>query len=447
MKTKVSTRRKKQNQYDVLTRTSPDSPMGQLLRRYWWPVAGVSEFVDKSTKRIRLLGEDLVAFRDLSGHFGVLQRHCPHRGADLADGCVEADGLRCSYHGWQFSPNGSCVEAPFEDTAGNQRFHLTVKAGAYPCQIMGGLLWTYLGPHPQPVLPRFEFFDWPNGFRQIVLSSLPCNWLQCQENSMDPIHFEWRHTNWNIRAAGINDTCAPRHVRLEFEEFEHGFIYRRLRDNSGADDPLWTIGRVCLWPSGLYTGNHAEFRVPIDDLNTLSVTWHFSRVPKEREPYLQPLIPTWVGPTTEENGEWITSHVTNQDFVAWVGQGRIADRSLEHLGASDKGIVLMRRRFLEDLDMIGTGIDPKAVVRSTSNELISLPSIERDLMLNGASLQDLLADPVQRERMKTFVFQAGQPDSVRREYLNAMGIEDIAFDNNRPTIDLLATDSRKSPRT
>ena len=95
---------------------------------------------------------------------------------------------------------------------------------------------------------------------------------------------------------------------------------------------MWTVGRVCLWPNGLFTGNHVEFRVPVDDENTLSVMWHFSRVPQEREPYVQNSIPTWQGPIADPTtGRWITSHVMNQDFVTWVGQGRIADRSQEYL--------------------------------------------------------------------------------------------------------------------
>lgn len=97
---------------------------------------------------------------------------------------------------------------------------------------------------------------------------------------------------------------------------------------------------MCLWPNAFFLGAHFEWRVPVDDENTLSVTWHFTHVPKEREPYLQDTIPTWIGPTHDEKGRWITSHVMNQDFVGWVGQGPIADRTKEHLGASDKGIVM-----------------------------------------------------------------------------------------------------------
>src|SRR6202012_450226 len=122
----------------------------------------------------------------------------------------------------------------------------------------------------------------------------------------------------------------------------------------------WTVGRVCLWPNALFTGSHFEWRVPIDDTTTLSVTWHFSRVPIEREPYVQDRIPTWHGPIKDAlTGTWITSHVMNQDFVAWLGQGAIADRTQEHLGTSDKGIMMIRRRFFEEMERIAAGGEAK----------------------------------------------------------------------------------------
>jgi 5,5'-dehydrodivanillate O-demethylase oxygenase subunit len=128
-----------------------------------------------------------------------------------------------------------------------------------------------------------------------------------------------------------------------------GFRVRATRTDTSEQDRLWSVGHVCLWPNGLFTGNHVEFRVPVDDANTLSVMWHFSRVPRERELYVQNSIPTWQGPIADPaTGRWVTSHVMNQDFVTWVGQGRIADQSQEHLAPSDRGIVMIRRRFLND---------------------------------------------------------------------------------------------------
>ena len=196
------------------------------------------------------------------------------------------------------------------------------------------------------------------------------------------MHFEWTHSNWRVRLDGATGPYTPQHVKVDFSEFEHGFQYKRIRTDTSEHDRLWTVGRVCLWPNGLFTGNHVEFRVPVDDQNTLSVMWHFSRVPREREPYVQNSIPTWQGPIADPaTGRWITSHVMNQDFVTWVGQGRIADRSQEYLAPSDRGIVMIRRRFLDDIKAIAEGKDPKAIIRDpAANRAIVLPVAERALV-------------------------------------------------------------------
>ena len=119
-------------------------------------------------------------------------------------------------------------------------------------------------------------------FAEIVISEIPCNWFQCQENSCDPVHFEWMHENWSTRLRGATGPMRPKHLKLKFEEFDYGFIYKRIREGAEESDANWTIGRVALWPNGFYLGDHFEWRVPIDDENTLSVCWFFTRVPKEK---------------------------------------------------------------------------------------------------------------------------------------------------------------------
>src|SRR5580692_3505336 len=375
-----------------LTEVGQGTPMGDLLRRYWMPVAAVSEFEDKTIKPVRLLGEDLTLYKDLGGVFGLVDRRCPHRRADTSYGFVEQCGLRCNYHGWLFEQDGQCIEQPYEDVAmPDVRFKDKIRITAYPVETCGGLIWAYLGPQPAPLVPNWEPFTWKNGFVQIVFADVPCNWFQCQENSVDPLHFEWMHMNWSVRLKDKGGPYSPRHLKLAFEEFDWGIVYRRIREGMSEDDPMWKVGRVCLWPNALFTGDHFEWRVPVDDRTTLSVTWSFSRVPKEREPYVQSRIPSWHGAVCDEQGRWISSHVMNQDFVAWIGQGTVADRTKEHLGTSDRGILMLRKRFLNDLEAVARGEDPKAVIRDAGvNGCVPLPVAERKILTEGLAREDLV---------------------------------------------------------
>jgi len=407
------------------TRVAAGTPMGELLRRYWMPIAAVTEFDRTRVKPIRLLGEDLVLYKDLQGAYGLIDRHCAHRRADLSYGFVEACGLRCNYHGWLFNETGRCIEQPYEDTAAPEaRFRDKVRLTSYATEIRAGLIWAYLGPEPIPLVPNWEPFNWKNGFRQIVFAEIPCNWFQCQENSIDPVHFEWMHMNWDVRLRGELGPYSAKHLKVDFDEFEYGFVYRRMREGMKDSDPLWTIGRVCLWPNALFTGSHFEWRVPMDDENTLSVTWAFERVPKGHEPYEQGAIPSWHGPIKDPvTGRWLTSHVMNQDFIAWVGQGKVADRTKEHLGLSDRGILLLRKRFLEDLERLRRGEEPKAIIRDPGvNECVSLPIAHRSVFVDGLKLEELLAHPVFGAQLKGYAFQSGQPQEIRRDYELAMGI-------------------------
>jgi len=365
------------------------------------------------------MGEDLALYKDRNGNYGLLDRHCPHRRADLTYGLIEDCGIRCSYHGWHFDAQGRCLSMPYDDIAlpaANLKAQVRVKA--YPVEAFGGLLWAYLGPQPAPCLPRWEFFSWKNGFRQIVLSELECNWLQCQENSIDPVHNEWQHSNWTIRHSGKGGPDAPRHLKVGFEEFEYGFTYKRVTETSKETDPLWTVGRVCLWPYALFTGTHVEFRVPVDDTNTLSVGWFYARVPKERQPYEQNAIPTWYGPVRDpKTGRFLSSHIMNQDFIAWIGQGAIAERDKEFLSASDLGITMIRRRFLRDLETIAAGGDPKAVIRD--------PEIAKDVALPVADREGNLDGQGRRTppgAVPRFPFQTGMPAAVKAEFDRAMGV-------------------------
>ncbi len=411
---------------DTFTRVGAGTPMGGLLRRYWHPVAAVAELDDHPVKPVRLMGEDLVLYRDLSGRYGLVGRQCAHRSADLTNGHVEQDGIRCAYHGWRYDHTGQCVEQPFEEMADPAtRMKDSVRIAGYKVEALAGMLWAYLGPEPAPLVPNWEPFTWKNGFVQVVFAVIPCNWFQCQENSIDPIHFEWTHANARVRLEGRTGPYSPKHVKLGFDEFDYGYVYRRVTEAGDETDELWKVGRVCLWPNALFTSNHFEWRVPIDDTSTLSVTWHFSRLPKEREPYVQERIPYWGGPLVDpQTGRWIMSHIMNQDFAAWVGQGPINDRTKERLGKSDAGIIEMRRRLLEDLDKVAAGGDPKATIRDPEmNKCVPLPVAYRKHFIEGMTMAEMAANPVLANTItpRRFVFQYGQPEAVIRAYEEAAG--------------------------
>ena len=407
---------------DLLTRVGPGTPMGDLLRRYWQPIAGASELEKNPIKPIRLMGENLVLYKDLTGTYGLVDRHCPHRRADMSYGWVEDTGIRCSYHGWRYDESGACIDQPYEDTTNPKPSKAGCGIKAYPVRECAGLLWAYMGPLPAPELPVWEPFNWQNGFREIVLADVPCNWFQAQENSIDPVHFEWMHDNWSNRMKG-SDANAPKHLKLKFEEFDHGFTYKRVREGQSEEDKYWTVGRVALWPNGFYLGRHFEWRVPVDDENTLSVAWFFVRVPKGREPYVQNSVPTWKSPLKGEDGRWITSHVINQDIVAWVGQGTIADRSHENLGASDRGIALLRNRWFEDIDRVAAGHDPKGIIRDPAvARCVDLPNVNSRESREGVSVKDIDKYPVLKHRMQNFRHLAGQPPEVRAAFERAMGL-------------------------
>jgi len=352
----------------LLTRVGPGTRMGALLRRYWHPIAAVLELEDAPTKAIRLLGEDLVLYRDRSGGYGLVDRHCAHRGADLLYGVVETNGLRCSYHGWCFDARGRCLEQPFEEALrpeGAGRDKVVLKA--YPVEAKAGLLWAYLGPEPAPCLWDWARFHDP-GQPQITFARVPCNWLQCQENSIDPVHFEWLHQNLPSARFGAGER-APRHLKLGFDEFEFGFIYRRILEDTDENHPLWAVGRVSLWPECLYAGGFV-WHVPMDDETTMDVSWDVAgdRPWSGRVPYRHVRL------ERERDGRYRVHDPQHQDIVAMVGQGTIADRGRERLGESDRGVILLRRRLLAELEVLDEGRDPKAVLRDASrNHRLPLP--------------------------------------------------------------------------
>ena len=358
---------------ETLTRVGAGTPMGELMRRYWHPIAALSQLDQNATRKVRLLGEDLVLYRDRSGKLGLVAERCPHRQASLLYGIPEEDGLRCAYHGWQFNAEGRCVEQPYEEAEDpGTTFRDRVRIKAYPVQACSGLVFAYLGPLPAPELPRWDLLEMKNVYRDIGSCVIPCNWLQIMENSVDPVHAEWLHgyfSNYVWSQLGKPERAKPlrTHAKIGFDVFEHGIIKRRVLKGDSEEDANWKHGHPLVFPHLLKVGGF-QWRVPVDDENTLHV-WYYTYSPEagksvpddEPIPYYEVPVP---GPDANGNPRWDLMDATAlQDIAMWATQGPIADRSTEILGRSDKGIVLYRRLLKENADKVARGEDPMNVIR------------------------------------------------------------------------------------
>ena len=242
-------------QNELLTRIGPGTPAGNLLRRYWQPVAATSELEGRWTKRMRLLGEDLVLFRDRQGRRGLIKETCPHRGASLAYGIPTQDGIRCPYHGWEFGHGGECLNQPNErDSA---QFSDNAKTAAYPVEELNGMLFAYLGPEPRPLLPRWDGFVAEGSIRMLGRALIPINWLQAMENSLDPIHTEWLHGHtyeFVKEQEGAKVAISARHEKIAVQRIRVRHYqasparrpfgrFRRLAHRSSGGVPEYALGR------------------------------------------------------------------------------------------------------------------------------------------------------------------------------------------------------------
>ena len=368
---------------EILTRVGPGTPAGELLRRYWQPFAASAELTEETPiVKVRLLGEDLVAYRDLSGTYGMVAEQCSHRRASLAYGRVEEDGIRCAYHGWKYDCTGACIETPAEPKGSTLKD--SIRHTAYPVEKLGGMLFAYMGPAPAPALPRWDVLAWEHGRRWInKFQPLRCNWLQCMENSVDPSHLYWLH--------GATAHLAPMMDRYEethdFLKFEHGIMKRRTTPPQKPGASPLMDQHPLLFPNTLRhvsqdkeTGRHRhnlQFRMPIDDTNTQVIIANFEPNENEHAPADADAPVEHVEFRTGENKEgYRMDMVASQDFMAWETQGPVMDRSQEHLGLADKGLVMLRRLLREQIDIVAEGGTPMAVVAADQQS----PIIELDVI-------------------------------------------------------------------
>ena len=377
-------------QQEKLTRVGAGTPMGELLRRYWMPVLASCDLKAGTIHKVRLFGEDLVVFRDLKGNAGILEEHCPHRGTSLAYGCVDEEGIRCPYHGWKFNVTGKCLETPAEPA--NSKILKTARAKAYDIQELGGLVFVYLGPEPAPLLPSYDLFVWEGVIRDIGYALIPCNWLQIMENSVDPHHVEWLHGNQLAVTRSKKGSSVPTHYRKRqiktgFDLFEYGIIKRRVLEGGSEEDDDWKIGHPLVFPNmvrvGSYRQHRFQIRVPVDDTHTLHF-WYscYQPLPGKKIPK-QKTVPSYEVLWKDERGDFLVDFVDGQDIMSWVTQGAIADRTQEKLASSDRGIVLLRRLLLKQLEKLETDEDPLCIIRNPDkNKIIKLPQ-EREKFGQG----------------------------------------------------------------
>jgi 5,5'-dehydrodivanillate O-demethylase len=376
-----------------MTRIGPGTPMGELMRRYWHPIAASSQLPTFGTKAVKLLGESLVLYRDRSGTLGLVAERCPHRSAGMVFGVPEQTGLRCAYHGWLFDETGRCTEQPWETTEDpSSTFKDRTPIQAYPVQELGGLVFAYMGPGPTPLLPRWDLLVMDGVTRDIGHTVVPCNWLQIMENSLDPIHLEWLHIHFSdyvleklgrpdLKRRTVTDNQgrvlpAYKHTKIGFTIFDNGITKRRTLVGTTEEDDLWAVGHPVVFPLLLKTGYTFQYRVPIDDENTMYFYYSCYR-PKpgiefqEQDPRELPYYEVPIA-GVDANGEpqWsLLDNNSGQDIAMWYTQGAISDRSQEHLGLSDRGVILYRQLLKDNMAKVLEGDDPMNVFRNEEDNV------------------------------------------------------------------------------
>ena len=368
---------------ETLTRVGRGTPMGELLRRYWQPAALSEELpAGGAPLPVRLLGEDLVLFRDERGQPGLLGLHCAHRGADLSYGRLEDGGLRCLYHGWLYDRTGRCLEQPGEP-AGSifyQRIHQT----AYPCREVGGVIFAYLGPGEPPLVPAYAFLMAPDDYRFVTKLFSACNYLQANEGNFDPVHLSFLHRIFE--AGGSNRLMAGDVApQIDLEITEWGMRIYAIRDaDAGARYaritnmvyPNW----ACFVGGPGRGGYSVNWHVPIDDTHHWKYTFVWQRTkPLDKRAIARGRADADASyhPARHKANRYLQDREEQKtksfigmgnafqihDLCATEGPGPIQDRTAEHLTHQDIAIVTARNLMLKAIRDVQEGRDPPHVVR------------------------------------------------------------------------------------
>lgn len=380
-----------------LTEVGPGTPMGEFMRRYWHPVE-LSENVGETPLGVRVLGEDLVLFRDGEGRTGLLHHRCMHRGTSLVYGKCESDGIRCCYHGWKFAVDGRCLDQPAEPKRGLAKSNF--RQPWYPTRERYGLVWAYLGPpEKKPLLPVIEIFEDLEPGEQLFTDDtnigamtrsaglVPFNWLQHFENLPDMSHFAWLHvlhSGSQFEGGGLNavfeqpgfetwefmrDSIAwepspmgqATHMTLQMGE--HG---PKMRFTLEAAMPTW---RCVPNPWGMVGPlDHIGFVLPVDDRSFKIFTVLRGKDPVMYRKVHEMVAEKWAA--IDADPSFPQRHP--DDYEAQSGQGEITLHSEEHLVTGDRGIVMLRKIYQEQLDHVAAGGDPIGVGFEPGSEMVQL---------------------------------------------------------------------------
>jgi len=386
----------------ILTQTGPGTPAGNLMRRYWQPVAMREELpVGGAPVPVRLLGEDLVLFRDDEGRPGLLGIHCAHRGAELSYGRLEDGGLRCIYHGWLYDVEGRCLEQPGEPAGST--FHERIRQVAYPCIEMGGLVLAYLGPGRPPLLPRYEFLEAPDERRSNTKELRECNYLQGNEGNFDPQHLGMLH--WVARPG--EGTVSVEHYRksprphIETEETEFGVrLYTVMPTEAGTNFVAihnFVMPNCSAFGSGSTNGYGVNWHVPIDDTSHWVYRVQFDRtspLDQERIRRARAINPDFRRTRVRANrylqdreemntgGSFagLGTSFPEQDACVTEGAGLIQDRTQEHLGYNDQCISVGRQVLMRAIRTVEEGGEaPMACWDPSENEVPGLVAWSKEL--------------------------------------------------------------------
>ena len=377
---------------DLLTHTNAGAPAGELLRRYWQPVALSEELPAGGAPRpVTIMGEDLVLFRDEQDRPGLLGLHCSHRGTDLSYGRVENGGLRCLYHGWLYDIRGRVLEQPGEPGGGAQKdaiCHL-----AYPCQEAGGLVFTYMGPGEPPLLPNYEFLTVPEPQRTVTKIFYRCNYLQGNEGNIDPVHLSFLHQYLNESQAAhkrvvpgtqtTDNALLGRDIAptIEVEVMDYGLRIYTIR-GAGSEKCYLRITNFIMPNLSAFGGSTVgegyavHWHVPINNTCHWKYVFMFSRekalTEDLRKKNRADIMPDYRLSREEANryqqdrDSMQTKTFTGMGFnfqahdaFATESQGRIQDRTAEHLVSSDKAIVAARKLLLNGIEDVKQGREPR----------------------------------------------------------------------------------------